>query len=52
MDGHETVTAKTAPRRWRSDRENGAFDLLLTDIRCPSWTHRAGTRRAARIFPT
>jgi CheY-like chemotaxis protein len=52
MDGHETVTAHDGAEALEIlTRENGAFDLLLTDIQMPIMDGIALALSAARDFP-
>ena len=52
MDGHETVTAEDgADALDILTREQGAFDLLLTDIQMPVMDGIALALAAARDFP-
>ena len=52
MDGHETVTAEDGAEALEIlTRENGAFDLLLTDIKMPIMDGIALALAAARDFP-
>ena len=52
MDGHETVTAQDGAEALEIlTRENGAFDLLLTDIQMPVMDGIALALSAARYFP-
>jgi two-component system cell cycle response regulator CpdR len=52
MDGHETVTAEDGAEALEIlTRENGAFDLLLTDIKMPVMDGIALALAAARDFP-
>ncbi|MBH5399069.1 response regulator [Bradyrhizobium sp. CNPSo 4010] len=52
MDGHETVTAQDGAEALEIlTREDGAFDLLLTDIQMPVMDGIALTLSAARDFP-
>src|SRR5260370_33301740 len=52
MDGHETVTAEDGAEALEIlTRENGAFDLLLTDIQMPVMDGIALALAAARDFP-
>ena len=52
MDGHETVTAQDGAEALEIlTRENGAFDLLLTDIQMPIMDGIALALSAARDFP-
>lgn len=52
MDGHETVTAQDGAEALEIlTRENGAFDLLLSDIQMPSMDGIALALSAARDFP-
>src|SRR5437899_11861136 len=52
MDGHETVTAQHgAEALGILTREDGAFDLLLTDIQMPVMDGIALALAAARDFP-
>jgi len=52
MDGHDTVTAQDgAEAREILTREQGAFDLLLTDIQMPIMDGIALALSAARDFP-
>jgi CheY-like chemotaxis protein len=52
MDGHETVTAEDGAEALDIlTRENGAFDLLLTDIQMPIMDGIALALSAARDFP-
>jgi len=52
MDGHETVTAQDGAEALEIlTRENGAFDLLLTDIQMPVMDGIALALSAARDFP-
>ncbi|WP_158669247.1 response regulator [Bradyrhizobium guangdongense] len=52
MDGHETVTAQDGAEALEIlAREDGAFDLLLTDIQMPVMDGIALALSAARDFP-
>src|ERR1700756_2711428 len=52
MDGHQTVTAQDGAEALEIlTRENGAFDLLLTDIQMPVMDGIALALSAARDFP-
>jgi two-component system, cell cycle response regulator CpdR len=52
MDGHETVTAQDGAEALDIlTREDGAFDLLLTDIQMPVMDGIALALSAARDFP-
>ena len=52
MDGHETVTAADGAEALDIlSREDGAFDLLLTDIQMPVMDGIALALSAARDFP-
>src|ERR1700749_720947 len=52
MDGHATVTAQDGAEALEIlTREDGAFDLLLTDIQMPVVAGIALARTAARDFP-
>jgi len=52
MDGHDTVTAEDGAEALDIlTRENGAFDLLLTDIQMPVMDGIALALSAARDFP-
>jgi CheY-like chemotaxis protein len=52
MDGHETVTAQDGAEALEIlTREQGAFDLLLTDIQMPVMDGIALALSAARDFP-
>lgn len=52
MDGHETVTAQDGADALEIlTREDGAFDLLLTDIQMPVMDGIALALSAARDFP-
>jgi CheY-like chemotaxis protein len=52
MDGHETVTAQDGAEALEIlTNENGAFDLLLTDIQMPIMDGIALALSAARDFP-
>ncbi|MBR0740122.1 response regulator [Bradyrhizobium liaoningense] len=52
MDGHETVTAQDGAEALEIlTREDGAFDLLLTDIQMPVMDGIALALSAARDFP-
>ena len=52
MDGHETVTARDGAEALEILlREDGAFDLLLTDIQMPIMDGIALALTAARDFP-
>jgi two-component system cell cycle response regulator CpdR len=52
MDGHETVTAEDGAEALEIlTREDGAFDLLLTDIQMPVMDGIALALTAARDFP-
>lgn len=52
MDGHETVTAQDGAEALEIlIREDGAFDLLLTDIHMPIMDGIALALSAARDFP-
>ena len=53
MDGHETVTAQDGAEALEIlTREDGAFDLLLTDIQMPVMDGIALALSAARDFPS
>ena len=53
MDGHETVTAEDGAEALDIlTREQGMFDLLLTDIQMPVMDGIALALTAARDFPT
>ena len=53
MDGHETTTAQDGAEALEIlVRSNGAFDLLLTDIKMPVMDGIALALAAARDFPT
>lgn len=53
MDGHEIVTAEDGAEALEIlTRENGAFDLLLTDIKMPVMDGIALALAVARDFPT
>jgi CheY-like chemotaxis protein len=53
MDGHETVTAQDGAEALEIlIREDGAFDLLLTDIQMPVMDGIALALSAARDFPS
>jgi two-component system cell cycle response regulator CpdR len=52
MDGHDTVTAQDGAEALDIlTRENGAFDLLLTDIQMPIMDGIALALSVARDFP-
>ena len=52
MDGHETVTAQDGAEALEIlNREDGTFDLLLTDIQMPIMDGIALALSAARDFP-
>jgi two-component system cell cycle response regulator CpdR len=52
MDGHDTVTAQDGAEALEIlTREQGAFDLLLTDIQMPVMDGIALALAAARDFP-
>jgi CheY-like chemotaxis protein len=52
MDGYDTVTAEDGAEALEIlVRENGAFDLLLTDIKMPVMDGIALALTAARDFP-
>ena len=52
MDGHDTVTAEDGAEALDIlTREQGAFDLLLTDIQMPVMDGIALALAAARDFP-
>src|SRR3954467_5461169 len=52
MDGHEIVTAEDGAEALEIlTRENGRFDLLLTDIKMPVMDGIALALAAARDFP-
>jgi two-component system cell cycle response regulator CpdR len=52
MDGHATVTAQDGAEALEIlTRENGAFDLLLSDIQMPVMDGIALALSAARDFP-
>ena len=52
MEGHETVTAQDGAEALEIlTREDGAFDLLLTDIQMPVMDGIALALAAARDFP-
>ena len=52
MDGHEIVTAKDGAEALEIlTRDNGAFDLLLTDIKMPVMDGIALALAVARDFP-
>jgi len=52
LDGHETVTAEDGAEALELlVRDNGAFDLLLTDIKMPVMDGIALALAAARDFP-
>ena len=52
MDGHDTVTAEDGAEALEIlNREQGAFDLLLTDIQMPVMDGIALALTAARDFP-
>jgi two-component system cell cycle response regulator CpdR len=52
MDGHETVTAEDGAEALEIlNREDGAFDLLLTDIKMPVMDGIALALAVARDFP-
>jgi two-component system, cell cycle response regulator CpdR len=52
MDGHETVTAQDGAEALEIlSREQGTFDLLLTDIQMPIMDGIALALAAARDFP-
>jgi two-component system cell cycle response regulator CpdR len=53
MDGHDTVTAQDGAEALDIlTREQGAFDLLLTDIQMPIMDGIALALSAARDFPS
>jgi CheY-like chemotaxis protein len=53
MDGHETVTVQDGAEALEVlTREDGAFDLLLTDIQMPVMDGIALALSAARDFPS
>lgn len=53
MDGHEIVTAQDGAEALEIlTREDGAFDLLLTDIQMPVMDGIALALSAARDFPS
>ncbi len=53
MDGHDTVTAQDGAEALDIlTREDGAFDLLLTDIQMPIMDGIALALSAARDFPS
>lgn len=53
MDGHEIVTAEDGAEALEIlTRDNGAFDLLLTDIKMPVMDGIALALAVARDFPT
>jgi CheY-like chemotaxis protein len=52
LDGHDTVTAQDGAEALDIlSRDNGAFDLLLTDIQMPVMDGIALALSAARDFP-
>ena len=52
MDGHEIVTAEDGAKALEIlNQDNGAFDLLLTDIKMPVMDGIALALAAARDFP-
>jgi two-component system, cell cycle response regulator CpdR len=52
MDGHETITAEDGAEALEIlNREGGAFDLLLTDIKMPVMDGIALALAAARDLP-
>lgn len=52
MDGHETITAMDGAEALEVlSRDNGAFDLLLTDIQMPVMDGIALALAAARDYP-
>jgi CheY-like chemotaxis protein len=52
MDGHDTVTAEDGAEALEIlNRDDGAFDLLLTDIQMPVMDGIALALAAARDFP-
>src|SRR6202166_771080 len=52
MDGHDTVTAEDGAEALEIlNRDQGAFDLLLTDIQMPVMDGIALALAAARDFP-
>jgi CheY-like chemotaxis protein len=52
MDGHETITAEDGAEALEIlTREDGAFDLLLTDIKMPIMDGIALALAVARDFP-
>ena len=51
MDGHDTVTAEDGAEALEILSEQGAFDLLLTDIQMPVMDGIALALAAARDFP-
>ena len=52
LDGHDTVTAQDGAEALEIlSREDGAFDLLLTDIQMPVMDGIALALTAARDFP-
>ena len=52
MDGHDTVTAQDGAEALEIlTRDNGAFDLLLTDIQMPVMDGIALALSAARDYP-
>ncbi|HEX7791817.1 MAG TPA: response regulator [Afipia sp.] len=52
MDGHDIVTAEDGAEALEIlNRDNGAFDLLLTDIKMPVMDGIALALAAARDFP-
>jgi two-component system cell cycle response regulator CpdR len=52
MDGHDTVTAQDGAEALEIlNRDNGSFDLLLTDIQMPVMDGIALALAAARDFP-
>src|SRR3978361_545220 len=52
MDGHDIVTAEDGAEALEIlNREHGAFDLLLTDIKMPVMDGIALARAAARAVP-
>ena len=53
MDGHDTVTAQDGAEALDIlTRDNGAFDLLLTDIQMPVMDGIALALSAARDYPS
>lgn len=53
LDGHDLVQAEDGEAALaRLEAENGAFDLLLTDVKMPVMDGIALTHRAARAWPT